>query len=78
MNEFPIEKHLIYNYNQLKRYDTNFILMMIRYGCIPLQDCLKIYHNLINFSSNELRLLILYLAMSKMLTMEKLAVHIKE
>lgn len=41
--------------------------MMIKYNCYPLQDSNKIFHNLISFSSNELKLFILYLDMSSKL-----------
>ncbi|CAD8104413.1 unnamed protein product [Paramecium sonneborni] len=76
LKQFKIPQHLILNYQNLEEYDTNFILMMIKYHCYPLQDSLKIFNNLINFSQNELRLFILYLEMSQKIGLEKMHSYI--
>ncbi|CAD8090564.1 unnamed protein product [Paramecium primaurelia] len=73
---FNIPQNLMFNYQQLEQYDTNFILMMIKYNCYPLKDSLKIFNNLINFSQNELRLFVLYLEMSQTIGLEKMHSYI--
>ncbi|CAK93476.1 unnamed protein product (macronuclear) [Paramecium tetraurelia] len=76
LKQFNIPQHLMLNYQELQEYDTNFILMMIKYNCYPLKDSLKIFNNLINFSQNELRLFVLYLEMSQTIGLEKMHSYI--
>ncbi|CAD8193429.1 unnamed protein product [Paramecium pentaurelia] len=76
LKQFNIPQNLMLNYQQLELYDTNFILMMIKYNCYPLKDSLKIFNNLINFSQNELRLFVLYLEMSQTIGLEKMHSYI--
>ncbi|CAD8090067.1 unnamed protein product [Paramecium primaurelia] len=76
LKQFKIPQHLMLNYQCLEQYDTNFILMMIKYHCYPLKDSLKIFNNLINFQQNELRLFILYLEMSQTIGLEKMHSYI--
>ncbi|CAD8109749.1 unnamed protein product [Paramecium sonneborni] len=76
LKQFKIPQYLMLNYQYLEQYDTNFILLMIKYHCYPLQDSLKIFNNLINFTQNELRLFILYLEMSQKIGLEKMHSYI--